>query len=152
MLFRSQRAAEEASFNTVQPATDDFADDWSLHDFAAEELERQRRILADLERRRAEAAAAEAAAAAATPADARRATRRARIPPPPEPRPYVFIKLDASDSDDDDEAAFRRTLLASKWNLDDAEAGPSKPPGAPGSDDDDGGDYSQAIYNSLGIN
>ena len=48
-------------------------------------------------------------------------------------------------------------MLASKWNGDDAEAGPSKPPGAPGSDDDDsddddGRDYSQAIYNSLGIN
>ena len=132
----------------MQPADDDFADDWSLHDFTAEEIERQKRLLDEVERERAAAAATAAAAAGPRPA-----TRRPRIPPPPEPRPYVFIKLDASDSDDEDEAAFRRTLLASKWNGDDAEAGPSKAPGAPGSDDDDdSGDYSQTIYNSLGIN
>ena len=56
--------------------------------------------------------------------------------------------------DSEDEAAFRRTLLVSKWHGGDDGAGPSKPGGAGGSDDDDndGGDYSQAIYNSLGIN
>ena len=87
-----QRAAKEASFNTVQPAPPEVADDWSLTDFTVEEIEKQKRLFAELERQRA------AAAATAGP---RPATRRPRIPLPPEPRPYVFIKLDASDSEDE---------------------------------------------------
>ena len=92
----------------MQPAPPEVADDWSLVDFTADEIEKQRRLFAELERQRA----------AAPPT----ATRRPRIPPPPQQRPLEYIKLDATDSEDEDEAAFRRTLLASKWHSDDDDA------------------------------
>lgn len=128
------KEAEEASFNTVQPALPEWAEDWSLRSFAAEEVERQRAALADLERQRATAA---------------NAGRRSRIPPPPVAPEIEYYKLDPSDDDEDD--ALQQALLVSKLQQGDDGAGPSRPPGGDDGSDDDG-DYSAAIRASLGLN
>lgn len=141
--WSGHRTAEEASFNTVQPAPKEFANDWSLEDFTAAEVECQRQILADLERKRAADQRQERQQAAAA---------RRRIQPPPQAREIEYYKLDPSDNEEEDVAAYKRTLLLSKWHGGDDGAGPSKPVGDEDGSDDDGGDYRQAIYNSLGIN
>ena len=107
----------EASFNTIQPAAEDFAESWSLREFTAQEVEQQRQLLADTERRRVER-------------EQRRASlpRRSRIPPPPQPKEIEYYVLDPSDEeeedDDDVDEPFHRTLEMSKW-YDHGYAGPS---------------------------
>jgi hypothetical protein len=123
------KEATEASFNTIQPATEEFAADWSLRSFTAAELECQRQARVELER------------------------RRSRIPPPPVAKEIPYFVLDLSDSDEEDDG-FRQALLLSRFQRGDGE-GPSSPPGDGSGDDDDGddgGDYSKAIQASLGIN
>ena len=136
-------AAEELSRNTLQPVPDDVADEWSRHEDTAAEVELQRRLLAEAERAKAQRLQ-EAAANAA----------RRRIPPPPQPKPIDFVVIDP---DSEEEAEYQRALAVSRWG--DAGVGPSDPGAGPsntrrdhdGSDDDDGGDYSQAIAASLGL-
>jgi hypothetical protein len=133
------KEATEASFNTIQPATEEFAADWSLRSFTAAELERQRQALAELERQRQARVELE--------------RRRSRIPPPPVAKEIPYFVLDLSDSDEEDDG-FRQALLLSRFQRGDGE-GPSSPPGDGSGDDDDGddgGDYSKAIQASLGIN
>ena len=135
-------AAEELSRNTLQPVADDVAEDWSLRESTAAELELQRRLLAEAERAKAQRLQ-EAAANAA----------RRRIPPPPQPKPIDFVIIDP---DSEEDAEYQRALAASRGG--DAGAGPSDPGAGPsntrrdddGSDDDDV-DYSQAIAASLGL-
>ena len=73
-----QTATKEVSCNTVQTVTDEFTHDWSLKDFTAAEVERQRQILADLERKRA--------------ADQRQCG--------PQAREIEYYKLDPSDNEE----------------------------------------------------
>ena len=107
------KEAEEASFNTVQPAEDGFAEEWSRAQFTAEEMEIQRKLLAEAERSRAVERQRAAAAAAFLLLWWRRRSRTSSS-----------------------------TATAMSAPSRDAGEGTSKAPG---------GDYSQAIRNSLGL-
>ena len=48
--FPGERLAMEASFNEVLPAPDDVADAWSARMHEQEEVQRQQRILEEVER------------------------------------------------------------------------------------------------------
>ena len=125
--FPGERLALEASFNEVLPAPDDVAEEWSARMYVEEEVERQRRILEELERERAAA------------------TGGRRIPPPPPPPEYYI--LDPSDEDEDAPTA----PGPSRWHGGDAGEGPSNAAGSGSDDDDDdGGDYT-VFYSQLGM-
>ena len=94
--FPSQRAIEEASFNTIQPAPNDVADEWLLREFTEEEVERQRQYLEDLERRRA----SEQHQLRQRATVQRTSNTGRRIPPPPPPPEYYI--LDPSNEDEKD--------------------------------------------------
>ena len=103
-------------------------------------MEIQRQLLAEAERAKAQQQQQAAANAA-----------RRRVPPPPQPKELEYIVLDP---DSDEEREIQR-VLQQTWGGDtgaghcgDPGAGPSK---VRRDDDDGGGDYSQTIAASLGI-
>ena len=107
--WHGPKEAEELSFNTIQPAADDVAEDWSLRETTAAQLEIQRQILAEVERAKAQQQQAAANAA------------RRRVPPPPQPKEVDYIVLDPYS---DDEREFQRALQQTRWGGDTG-AGPS---------------------------
>ena len=143
------RQAEEASFNTVQPALPEWTQDWSLSAFAEEELERQHAAFAEVERHRAEEKKERKAAAAAANAG----RHHPRIPPPPQAKELEYVKLDSTDESEDDDEDLQHALFLSKLQHGGDEGqGSSRPPGgADDGRDDDDGDYDAVIPASLGL-